>query len=132
MGNTKFRQLFIQLYFNVLIFSPDSKYFYILYKGESPIKYEIKSGKEILSFKYPEEPINKMICYNFSSDGRTLYLVTKNLFISWNTNDGKLIKIKKEESPIKIIKNDLMLSLSGSTPLPPSKNYQKRWSNQIK
>ena len=73
-----------------------------------------------------------MICYNFSSDGRTLYLVTKNLFISWNTNDGKLIKIKKEESPIKIIKNDLMLSLSGSPPLPPSKNYQKRWSNQIK
>ena len=72
-----------------LIFSPDSKYFYILYKGETPIKYEIKSGKEILSFKYPEEPINKMICYNFSSDGRTLYLGTKNKL---NINNIKIIQ----------------------------------------
>ena len=107
-----------------LIFSPDSKYFYILYKGETPIKYEIKSGKEILSFKYPEEPINKMICYNFSSDGRTLYLGTKNLFISWNTNDGKIIKMKKEESPIKFIKNDLMLSLRDNLEIFVFKNFE--------
>ena len=73
-----------------LFFSPDSKYFYILYKEEPPIKHEIKSGKEILTFKYPEEPISNIICHAFSSDGRNLILGTENYFISWNVNDGKI------------------------------------------
>ena len=94
-----------------LFFSPDSRYFYILYKNEPPIKYDIKTGKELLSFKFPEEQITKMICYNFSIDGRTLNIGTKTHFISWNISDGKVLKIKKEESPIKAIKNDIAISI---------------------
>ena len=94
-----------------LFFSPDSRYIYILYQNEAPIKYDIKTGKEILIFKFPEEPITKMICYSFSNDGRILYLGTNTHFISWNISDGKILKIKKEESPIKAIRNDIQISI---------------------
>ena len=94
-----------------LIFSPDSRYFYILYKNEPPIKHDIRTGKEIISFKFPEETITKMICYSFPSDGRSLNIGTKTHFISWNINDGKVLKIKKEESPIKAIRNDIQISI---------------------
>ena len=94
-----------------LFFSPDSRYIYILYKNEPPIKYDIRSGKEILAFKFPEEPISKIICHSFSSDGRTLYIGTETHFISWNISDGKVLKIKKEESPIKAIRNDTQISI---------------------
>ena len=100
-----------------LFFSPDSKFFYILYKNEPPIKYDIKSGKEILGFKFPEDPITKMLCYSFSQDGRTLSIGTKTHFISWNINDGKIIKIKKEESPIKSIVNDMQISIKDNLEL---------------
>ena len=100
-----------------LFFSPDSRYFYILYKNEPPIKYDIKSGKEIISFKFPEEPISKMNCYSFSSDGRTLNLGTKTLFICWNISDGKVSKIKKEESPLKVIRNDIQISIKDNLEL---------------
>ena len=94
-----------------LFFSPDSRYFYILYKNEPPIKHDIRTGKEIISFKFPEEPISKMICYSFSSDGRNLSIGTKTHFICWNISDGKVLKIKKEESPIKAIRNDIQISI---------------------
>ena len=94
-----------------LFFSPDSRYFYILYKSEPPIKHDIRTGKEIISFKFPEEPISKMICYSFSSDGRNLSIGTKTHFISWNLSDGKVLKIKTEESSIKAIRNDTQISI---------------------
>lgn len=100
-----------------LFFSPDSRYFYILYKNEPPIKHDIKSGKEILSLKFPEEPLSKMICYSFPSDGRTLTLGTNTHFISWNINDGKVLKIKKEESKIKAIRNDTQISINDTLEL---------------
>ena len=100
-----------------LFFSPDSRYFYILYKNEPPIKHDIKSGKEILSFKFPEEPLSKMICYSFPSDGRTLTLGTNTHFISWNINDGKVLTIKKEESKIKAIRNDTQISINDTLEL---------------
>ena len=100
-----------------LFYSPDSKYFYILYKNEPPIKYDIKNGKEILCFKFPEDTITKMICYYFSLDGKTLSLGTKTHFICWNISDGKIIKIKKDESPIKLIRNDLQISIKNNLEL---------------
>ena len=94
-----------------LFFSPDSRYFYILYQNEPPIKYDVKTGKEIISFKFPEEPINQMICYAFSKDGRNLFLGTKTHFINWNISDGKILKIVKEESGMKVIRNDIQISI---------------------
>ena len=94
-----------------LIFSPDSKYFYILYKNEPPIKYEIKSGKESLRFESPSDQITKMICHSFSKDGKSMYIGTKTHFILWNTNNGKIQKIMKEESSKKTMKNDWQLSV---------------------
>jgi WD40 repeat protein len=114
-----------------LFFSPDSKYFYILYKEEPPIKHEIKSGKEILTFKYPEEPISNIICHAFSSDGRSLILGTENYFISWNVNDGKISKIKKEESHLKVIKNDLQISLKDNLEGLVFKNFEPQ-RNKVK
>ena len=94
-----------------LFFSQDSRYFYIIYQNEPPIKYDIKTGKEIISFKFPEEPITKMLCYAFSKDERNLFLGTKTHFISWNISDGKLLKIIKEESSLKVIRNDIQISI---------------------
>ena len=94
-----------------LIFSPDSKYFYILYKSEPPIKYEIKTGKEILSFDFPQEEITQMICHSFSKDGKNLIIGTKNFFISWNVTNGKIVKFIKDDGIIKYIKNDVLFSV---------------------
>ena len=93
------------------LFSPDSKNFYILYKYEPPIKYDIKTGKEIISFSFPDEQITKIICYFFSSDGNYLSIGTKTHFILWNISNGKVLKTIKERSPIKTIRNDLQLSI---------------------
>ena len=93
------------------IFSPDSKYFYILYKYEAPVKYDIKTGKEIISFAFPEDQITKMICYSFSKDGNNLGIGTKSHFILWNSNNGKILQILKEKSPMKVMRNDWQLSI---------------------
>ena len=92
-------------------FSSDSKFFYILYGFEPPVKYDIKTGKEIISFKFPEVKITQMICYNFSLDNQYLEIGTITHFISWNINNGKVFKIKNEQSSIKTIRNNWQISL---------------------
>ena len=94
-----------------LIFSTDLKNFYIFYKNEPPIKYEIKSGEEKIRMESPGDQMSKMICYSFSKDGKNLYVGTKTHFILWNTSNGKIQKILIEESPMKAIRNDLSISI---------------------
>ena len=93
------------------LFTPDSKYFFIFYKYEPPVKYDIKNGKEIISFQFPEEEITKMICHCFSLDGKNLGIGTKTHFILWNISNGKIVNMKKEQSIIKTMRNDLQLSI---------------------
>ena len=96
------------------IFSPNSQYFYIIYKYEPPVKYDIKTGKEIINFQFTEEKITKLICYSFSPDENILSIGTKTQFIAWNTNNGKLLNVKNEESSIKTIIKDWQLSIRDS------------------
>ena len=93
------------------IFSNDLKYFYIFYKNEPPIKYEIKSGKEVLKLESLGDQMSKMICCSFSKEGKYMSVGTKTHFIHWNTNNGKIQKAIKEESPMKTIRNDLQLTI---------------------
>ena len=92
-----------------LIFSPDSKYFYILYKNEPPIKYDIKNGKELLKCENPGDQITKFICHSFPKDLKHIYIGTKNHFFSWNTSNGKISKKLGDASSIKTIRNDYQL-----------------------
>ena len=92
-------------------FSPDSKYFYIFYRNEPPIKYDIKSGKEVLRFDILGEQITRMICCSFPKDGKNMSEGTKTHFILWNTNNGKILKKFKEESSVKTIRNEWQLSI---------------------
>jgi hypothetical protein len=94
-----------------LIFSPDSKYFYILYKNEPPIKYDIKNGKELLKCENPGDQITKFICHSFPKDLKHIYIGTKNHFFSWNTSNGKISKKLGDASSIKTIRNDYQLSV---------------------
>ena len=94
-----------------LIFSPNSKYFFIFYKYEPPVKYDIKNGKEIISFAFQEEQITKMICYSFSKDEKSLGIGTKTHFILWDINNGEVLQIKKEQSSKKAVINDWQLSI---------------------
>ena len=93
------------------IFSPDSHFFYIFYRYEPPVKYDIKNGKEIISFSFPDEKITKMICYSFSNDENNLAIGTKTHFILWNISNGIVLNVKKEKSSIKTIRKDLQLSI---------------------
>ena len=93
------------------IFSPDSKYFYIFYRNEPPIKYDIKTGKESMTFTPIGEQMTKMVCCSFSKDGKNLFVGTKTHFILWNTSNGKIQKIMKEESSVKTMRNDWQLSV---------------------
>ena len=93
------------------IFSPDSKFFYILYKNEPPVKYDIKSGKELVKFENPGEQITKLVCCSFSKDLKSICIGTKTYFLLWSTNNGKLLKKIKEESSCKTTRNDWQLSI---------------------
>ena len=84
---------------------------YIFYKNEPPVKYEIKSGKEVLSLEILGEQMTRMICCSFSKDGKNIYVGTKTHFILWNTSNGKLQKKMKEESSVKTMRNDWQLSI---------------------
>ena len=106
------------------LFSPDSKYFYILYKYEPPAKYDIKTGKEIICFDFINENISKMICYCFSSDANYLSIGTKTHFILWNINNGKVLKTLKEQSPIKSIRGDLQLLIKDNLEVLVYKNFE--------
>ena len=83
------------------IFSPDSKFFYILYKNEPPVKYDIKSGKELVKFENPGEQITKLVCCSFSKDLKSICIGTKTYFLLWSTSNGKILKKIKEESSCK-------------------------------
>ncbi len=107
-------------------FSIDCKYFYIIYKNEPPIKYEIKTGKEVLKFESPSEPMTKMICCAFSKDGKNMYVGTKTQFILWNTSNGKILKSMKEESSMKTTRNDLQLSIRDNLEVVIFSDFQKR------
>ena len=93
------------------IFSPDSKFFYILYKNEPPVKYDIKSGKELVKFENPGEQITKLVCCSFSKDLKSICIGTKTYFLLWSTNNGKILKKIKEESSCKTTRNDWQLSI---------------------
>ena len=93
------------------VFSTDCKYFYIFYKNEPPIKHEIKSGKEVLKMESPGDQMSRMICCSFSKDGKYMTVGTKTHFIHWNTNNGKIQKCIKEESPMKTLRNDYQLTI---------------------
>ena len=111
------------------IFSPEMKYFYIVYKNETPIKYEIKSGKESIKFESPGEPMTKMICCSFSKDGKNMFIGTKTQFILWNTSNGKIIKSMKEESPVKTMRNDWQLSIRDNLEVVIFSDFQKKIYN---
>ena len=93
------------------IFSPDSKFFYILYKNEPPVKYDIKSGKELVKFENPGEQITKLVCCSFSKDLKSICIGTKTYFLLWSTSNGKILKKIKEESSCKTTRNDWQLSI---------------------
>ena len=57
------------------------------------------------------EQMTKMVCCSFSKDGKNIFVGTKTHFILWNTSNGKLQKMMKEESSIKTMRNDWQLSV---------------------
>ena len=61
-------------------FEPNNKSFVIIYKQQSPIHYNIKSGHKIAIFEQTGYNQSKTLSYSFSTAGRFFGLVTENHF----------------------------------------------------
>lgn len=97
-----------------LIFAPNNDSFFILYKNEPPVQYDIKSGKEKRQFKEANKQYSKIINYYFSSDHKQLGIATKTCLTVWEISSGKYLKYVGEESSIKAMKDDLLVSIRDS------------------
>ena len=93
-------------------FTPDSKSILIVYKQSNPILYSLENGRKLLELEKNEDDTNKDgLNFAFTVKGAHFGYTTENGFTLWGMKTGK-IKIKiKDESPIKLLFNEYLLSI---------------------
>ena len=93
-------------------FTPDSKSILIIYRRENPALYNLKNGKKILEFeKIGDENKLEGVHCAFTVKAAHFGYTTDKSFILWSMKTGK-IKIQiKDESPMKLLFNEFILSI---------------------
>ena len=93
-------------------FTPDSKSILVVYTQTNPVLYSLESGKKILELEKNEDNIKKEgLNYAFTVKGAHFGYTTEIGFTLWSMKSGK-IKIKiNDESPIKLLFNEYLLSI---------------------
>ena len=93
-------------------FTPDSKSILIIYRRENPALYNLKNGKKMLEFeKIGDENKLEGVHCAFTVKAAHFGYTTDKSFILWSMKTGK-IKIQiKDESPMKLLFNEFILSI---------------------
>ena len=93
-------------------FTPDSKSILIIYRRENPALYNLKTGKKVLELEKigDENKVEGVHCA-FTVKAAHFGYTTDKSFILWSMKSGK-IKIQiKDESPMKLLFNEFILSI---------------------
>ena len=93
-------------------FTPDSKNILIIYRQSNPILYELQYGRKILELEKNEEEnkIEGLHCA-FTIKGTHFCYTTEKSFTLWSLKTGKIKKIIKDDSPLKLLFNENIISI---------------------
>ena len=92
-------------------FAPNNLSFVIIFKENPPVHYNIKSGHQIIVFKPTDEQQTQTLSYTFSEKCRYFGLATLDHFTIWDSLTGKVKINIFNESPEKIIRNEILISI---------------------
>ena len=108
----KFKFSLIKSKVDFVTFTPDSKNILIIYRQSNPILYELQYGKKILELEKNEEEnkIEGLHCA-FTVKGTHFCYTTEKSFTLWSLKTGKIKKIIKDDSPLKLLFNDNIISI---------------------
>ena len=95
-----------------IMFTPNSKSIIIVYNNFNPIIYDLSTGKLQLEFESNELENNRegYKCA-FTHQGTHFALTTTKSFTLWDLKTGKIIENIIDNSPIKIISNDYLITI---------------------
>ena len=93
-------------------FTPDSKSILIIYKKSNPILYNLKNGNRIMELeKITEENKREGFHFAFTVQAAHFGYTTDASFILWSMKSGKIKIQVKDESPIKLLFNEYIISI---------------------
>ncbi len=93
-------------------FTPDSKNILIIYRKNNPALYNLNTGDKILELEKNEEEnkIEGLHCA-FTVKGNHFCYTTEKSFTLWSLKNGKIKKVIKDESPLKLLFNEYIISI---------------------
>ena len=108
----KFKFSLIKSKVDYVAFTPDSKNILVIYRQSNPILYELQSGNKILELeKNGEENKREGLHCAFTTKGTHFCYTSDKSFTLWSLKTGKIKKIIKDESPLKLLFNEYIISI---------------------
>ena len=94
-------------------FTPDSKSIIIVYRYSNPIMYDLSTGKKLLEFeKNGEENNREGFQCTFTTTGTHFAYTTDKSFTLWSLRTGKIKQQILDDSPIKIISDEVLICIA--------------------
>ena len=108
----KYKFFIVKVKVDCIAFTPDSKSILVIYKKENPILYSLRNGSKILELeKIGEDNKKEGFHYAFTIKAAHFGYTTDKSFILWSMKSGKLKLQVKDESPIKLLFNEYIISI---------------------
>ena len=95
-----------------IAFTPDSKFIIIVYKYANPVIYKLENGRKLLDLEgNGEENGREGWQCSFTETGSHFAYTSNKSFTLWSVGTGKIKQQIFDNSPIKIISNDLLICI---------------------
>ena len=108
----KFKFSMVKSKVDYVAFTPDSKFILIIYRQNNPILYDLKTGQKLLELeKNGEENNREGLHCAFTVKGTHFCYTTDKSFTLWSLKNGKIKKIIMDDSPIKLLFNEYIISI---------------------
>ena len=96
-----------------VVFTPDSKSILVIYRKTNPALYNLANGNKILELeKIGDENKKEGFHCAFTIKAAHFGYTTEQSFILWSMNSGKLKLQLKDESPVKLLFNEYIISIN--------------------
>lgn len=104
-----YKYTYSKLKVDAFTFCPDNESFILIYKEASPAVYSLKDGKKLVDLEDNGDREKEGCRYSFSSKGRYFGYSTLNFFTIWHLKTGKIFKLIKNSSPIKLMCREFLV-----------------------
>jgi hypothetical protein len=95
-----------------IAFTPDSKFIIIVYKYANPVIYKLENGRKLLDLESNGEENGREGCQcSFTETGSHFAYTSNKSFTLWSLGTGKVKQQILDNSPIKIISNELIICI---------------------